>query len=160
MDKEILDNLILIAQLHEHRTAKMLDLSAEFVNATNKITVKFINHNEVQIAYNFYNQTVMEIVPSELTYDFLDDLLQRKDPEKVILKYGTLINIHDWPVQLRPSILQIQDEKNYDQYLRHLKLTSERFYVEYFDGIIILKDKEKKLLTNVLRLRNALQQCI
>jgi hypothetical protein len=159
MKDEILDNLMLIGQLHEHRTARMLN-SAEFVNETNKITVKITSDKELQIVYNLFNETKIEIVPSALIYEFFDELLKRIEEVKITLKHGTSIDVHDWKEQLRPSLLRIEEEKKYDQYLKYLKLTSGRFDVEYFDGIVVLKDKEKELLNNVLRLRNALQQCL
>jgi hypothetical protein len=159
-EDEILDNLILLGHLHGHRAARMLNQSAEFVNETNKITVKIVSHKEVQIAYNFHNQITPEIISSELIYEFFEDLLKRKETQKINLQYGTLIHVHHWKEQLQPALLKIEEEKSYDQYLKHLKIKSERFDVEYFDGIVVLRDKEKQLRNNVLRLRKALQQCI
>jgi len=160
IENELLNNLILIGQLRGHRTAKMLDISAEFINEINKITVKIMNDKQVQIAYNFSNQTIIETVSGNFVYEFLDDLLQRRNQLQITLKYGTLIELNNWQELLQPGLLKIQEEKNYDQYLKHLKLTLDRFSLEYFDGIVVLKDEKKELLTNVFRLRNALQQSL
>lgn len=160
MEAEILDNLLLMGELHEHRVARMLNRVAEFVNKTNKITVKIISDKELQIMYNVFNETKIEIIPGTLIYEFFDELLKRKEAVEITLKYGILIDVRDWKGQLQPSLLRIQEEKNYDRYLKHLKLTTERFDVEYFDGIVVIKDKEKQLLNNALRIEKALQQCI
>lgn len=157
---DLLSNVILLAQLRNHRAAKMPDLSAEFVNAINKIKIEVLNDEQVQIQYNFYDQNIVEIITSNSTYEFLDELLQRNDQVQITSREGVLIDPNVWRHQLKPSLLKIHEEKNYDHYLKHLKLELDRFGLEYFDDIVVLKDKENRLLTNVLRLRNALQQCM
>src|SRR5918993_1199563 len=102
---ELLNNLIWLGQLRDHRTARMLDPSAEFVNEINKITVKILDDKQAQIQYNVYNQSVINTVPSNLIYEFLDDLFQRNEQVQITLKNGTIIEPNDWRDQLKPGLL-------------------------------------------------------
>ncbi|MES1182136.1 MAG: hypothetical protein ABUL44_05005 [Flavobacterium sp.] len=160
MEHEILDNLILLGLLHDHHTAKMQDYSAQFVNMINQISVKILNQKEILVGYNFYDQNIFELLPSDLIYDFFEELLLRENANKVNVKYGNVIEVFDWKEQLKPNLVKIQSERSYDRYLKNLTLTSLRFETEYFDGIVIVRDKENELRTNVLKLKSAIEQCI
>ncbi|MFA8434277.1 MAG: hypothetical protein ACEPOZ_07150 [Marinifilaceae bacterium] len=160
MRTETLNNLILLGQLHKHNTARLLDYSAELINQTNHLILKIINEKEIQVRYNFYDNIQIELIPTTAIYDFLENLLTREESNKIDVKTGVTIEVCDWKDQLKSNLIKIQSEKNYDQYLKHLRLESERFKIEYFDGIVVLRDKNKELLTSVFELKNALQQAV
>lgn len=160
MEDEFLNNLILLGHLHEHRAAKMHDYSAEFIGPVNQIIIRRLNENDIKVRYNLHDQIKLEVVPDIFIYDIMDELLIREEANKVEIKSGKVIEVQNWKEQLRPIFVKIQNEKDYNHYLKHLRIVSERFEVEYFDDILVLRDREKNLLTNVLKLKNAVQQCI
>ncbi|TYP75315.1 hypothetical protein [Aquimarina intermedia] len=160
MDKEIIYKLFLLGQLHEHRADYMNDNSAELLNPINKIIVKIISKDEIQVRYNYYDENLIVMLTSETIYDFLEDLLTRDNAHKINTKTGELILIEKWKDELKDYIMKIQLDKEYDRYLKHVKLESMRFEIEYYDGIIVLRDKNKELITNILMLKNAVQHAI
>jgi hypothetical protein len=160
MDKEIIYKLFLLGQLHEHRADYMNDNSAELLNPINKIIVKIISKDEIQVKYNYYDENLIVMLTSETIYDFLEDLLTRDNAHKINTKTGELILIEKWKHELKDYIMKIQLDKDYDRYLKHVKLESMRFEIEYYDGIIVLRDKNKELITNILMLKNAVQHAI
>ena len=160
MDKDILHNLVLLAKLHKHQTALLQGGSAEIINSINKISVELISDEKINIRYNYYEQFVETELTPETVYSFFEDLLMRGEAIKVEQRDNELVIIADWKNELKEHIDSIQQEKNYNQYLKHLRLESDRFEIEFFDGMIVLRDKDKKLMTNTLWLKNAVQQCV
>lgn len=159
-EDEILNNLLLLGKLYEHQTEKANSHSVQLINMINNITIDILNNKEIQVCYNFYDQKIREILSKDSIYSFIDELLRREKANKINLNSGISISILDFKEQFEQNLIEIKTEKKYNPYLKHLKLTSERFYIEYYDNIIILKDKEEKLLINILKLENALQQCV
>lgn len=160
MDKETVYKLVLLAKLHNHQTAYLNDKSVEIINPVNKILVELISVGKIKIRFNYYEEFIETLLTPKTVYSFFEDLLTRDEAAKVEEKNNDLIIIADWKNELKEHIDAIQQEKNYNQYLKHLRLSSDRFEIEYFDGIIVLRDKDKVMMTNTLGLKNAVQQCV
>lgn len=160
MDKEIVYKLVLLAKLHDHQIACLNDKSVEIINSVNKILVELISDGEIKIRFNYYEELIETVLTPKTVYSFFEDLLMRDEATKVEQKNNDLITIADWKNDLKKHIDTIQREKSYNQYLKHLRVDSDRFEIEYFDGIIVLRDKDKKMMTNILELKNAVQQCV
>lgn len=160
MDKEILYKLILLGKLHKHQTEYLKDNSAELMNPINKILVEIISDDKIRIRYNYNDDNLIIVLTTETVYDFFEDLLTREVERKLDVKLRSLILIDNWKIELKEYINIIQQEKDYNPYLKHLKYYSSRFEVEYYDDIIVLRDKEGELMTNVLRLKDAIQQIL
>lgn len=157
MDKENLYKLVLLGKLHNHQTSYLKHNSAEIINPINKIIIELLSTGNIKIRYNYCEKFVETVTTTNTVYSFFEDLLLRCESIKVDLKNNSLIQIADWKTELKEHIVKIQQEQDYNQYLKHLKLESERFEIEYYDGIIVLRDKHKELLTKVMTLKNAVQ---
>ena len=153
MDKEVIYKLVLLGKLHKHQTDYLKDSSVEIINSINKIIVVIISDGKIKIKYNYYEEFTETVLTTKTVYSFFEDLLTREEAIKIDLKNNDLIIIADWKNELKEHIDTIQQEKNYNQYLKHLRADSDRFEIEYFDGIIVLRDKDKKLMTNTLGLK-------
>lgn len=153
MNKELLAKLSLLGELHVHSLSVMNEHTVVLMNAMNKILIT--DREEIQIQYNYYEKNIVEVPKYSTVYDFFERLLTRSEVVKIDITEGELILIEHWKDELKPSIDQIQKEKNYNHYLKRLKLESQKFEIEYYEDVIIIRDKAKKMLTNVLRLKEA-----
>lgn len=160
MDNEIIYKLFLLGQLHEHFADYLKDNSAEFINPINKIIIKIVSNNDIHVRYNHFDEYLDVLLTNETIFDFFEVLLTRDNAYKIDIKTGKPILIEKWNEELKDYIMKIHLDKDYNRYLKHEKLESERFEIEYYDGIIVLRDKNKELITNVMTLKNAVQQTV
>lgn len=160
MINEILDNIVLLGKLHKHECSKTIK-TADLYSPINRIIIKIINEKEIQVKYNVCDETKIVELPILTAYDFVEKLIIRIKSIEITPKIGELIEVNNSSnKQLIQDIIEIQSEKNYNRYLKHLKSDSDiRFEVEYFDDIIIIRDKENILLTTILKLSNAVKNC-
>ena len=157
MESNILNNLILLGQLHEHMSGRINNGTVELINRTNKIIVKILTEKTIGVEYNVFGNKKNIEISTAISYDFLEELLARNEPIEIDTKDGELIEITDWKNELQSAIQEIYSQKNYNHYLKNLKIDSLRFEVEYYDNIVVIRDKNKSLLTNVEVLKNAVQ---
>jgi len=158
MIAEILDNIILLGKLHEHTCSRTTSITAELYSPVNRINTKIINEQEIQVKYNLDDGTKIVELPILTTYDFVEKLLIRTTRTDITPKIGDLIEVANFKEQLKQDLKELQSEKNYNHYLKHLKLDSDiRFEVEYFDPIVIIRDKQNILLSTILKLTNAVK---
>ena len=160
MKNEELYNVILLGQLHGHQYALLNNNSLELLNQTNKILIKTLNGKDITLEYNVFDNKKIVEIPITYLYDFLERLLKRTTQTEVHKKGGELVEVLNYKDELKSAILKIEDSKNYNHYLKKLKIDSTRFEVEYYDNIIVMRDKNKNLLTNVETLKNAVQHYI
>ncbi len=161
MITKILNAIILLGKLHKHECAKTRNDSLELYNQVNRIILKVTNEEKIQVKYNIFDENIIVELSNFTIYDFLEKLLLRIDNSiEIKPKIGALVEIPKWKNQLKQDLIKLEAEKNYNHYLKHSKMNSIRFEIEYFDNIVIIRDKENILLTNVLTLKNALQHYI
>jgi hypothetical protein len=158
MINEILDNIILLGKLHEHSCSRTTNITAELYSPVNRIIIKIINEKEIQVKYNVDDQTKVVELPIFTTYDFVEKLIIRTTRTDIMPKIGELIEVSNFKEQLKQDLKELQSEKNYNHYLKHIKFKTDiRFEVEYFDDIVIIRDKQNILLTTILKLSNAIK---
>ncbi|MNR22589.1 hypothetical protein D3C85_1395500 [compost metagenome] len=155
MIDEILDNILLLGKLHKHECSKTIK-TAELYSPINRIIIKIIDEKEIQVKYNVCDETKIVELPILTTYDFVEKLIIRTARIQITPKIGKLIEINKG--QLKQDLIELQREKNYNHYLKHVKFDSDiRFEVEYFDDMVIIRDKQNIFLTTILKLRNAIK---
>jgi hypothetical protein len=156
MTNEILVNIILLGKLHKHECSRTINSIVELYSPINRIIIKMIDEKEIQVKYNLDDETKVIELPIFKVYDFVEKLIIRTARIEITPKTGELIEICNFNERFQQSILEIQSEKNYNHYLKHLKFDIDmKFEVEYFDDIIILRDKQNILLTNIFKLNDA-----
>lgn len=160
MEKEAIYKLVLLGKLHKHQTDYLKDSSVEIINPINKILVDILSDGKIKIRYNSYEEFTETVLTTKTVYSFVEDLLTREEAIKIDLKNNDPILIADWKNELKEPLKKIQQEKDYNQYLKHLKIESDRFEIEYFDGLIILRDRNKEMMTNILEIKNAVQHFV
>lgn len=160
MDKEALYKLVLLGKLHKHQADYLKDSSAEIINPINKILVEILSDGKIKIKYNYFEEFTETVLTTKTVYSFFEGLLTREEAIKIDLKNNDPILIADWKNELKEPLKKNQLEKDYNQYLKHLKIESDRFEIEYFNGLIILRDRDKVMMTNILEIKNAVQHAI
>lgn len=142
---------------YKYECSKTLDITAELYSPVNRIIIKIINEKEIQVKYNLDDETKVVELPIFTTYDFVEKVIIRTSRIDIIPKIGELIEVNNFKEQLKQNLIEIQIEKNYNHYLKHLKSDTDiRFEIEYFDEIILIRDTQYILLTDILKLRNAI----
>ena len=152
INKEILYKIKIFGQLHKCRTHIKNNSCIELINATSRVNIKIINTKEIQLDYNNFDEQKTILLDEFSIYDFLQNILNRENENEVEPKKGKIIDFTIYEEELKPKMIKIQDEKNYNHFLKQTKEETIRFEIEYFDGILVIKDKYGKLLSIVLEL--------
>jgi len=98
-------------------------------------------------------------VPKETVYHFCLNLFKRQnDDVEVIYSIAKPIDIDEWfKIEEKESvevINAIQKELGYNYRLKHLFLETSRFEINYFNGLLILEDKENEFFSNMFNFKN------
>lgn len=158
MDKIIIEDLKILSENFKHKFDTFSD-TIVLVNEINKIRIKPENDTNFRITYNLCFDEKMILVSKETTYHFVLELFKRKDADLVVNSlYKKRIDIEEWfKIEKEESlsiINEIQKELDYNYRLKHLILETKRFEITYFNGLLILEDKQKEYYVNVFNFRN------
>ncbi|MBO9584611.1 MAG: hypothetical protein J7574_10685 [Flavobacterium sp.] len=156
MTKTIIENLKILSENYNLKFDAFSN-SVIFINEINKIRVQLENDVSFRITYNFHLEEKTLLIPEEAVYHFCLDLFKRKNDGIEEAFVGKRMNINKWfKIEEKESldiVNAIQKELDYNHRLKHLVLQSNRFEVTYFNGLLILEDKEKEYFSNVFNFR-------
>ncbi|WP_433830752.1 hypothetical protein [Flavobacterium anhuiense] len=158
MDKTIIENLKILSENFKH-TFDTFSNSVIFVNDVNKIRVQLEDETNFRITYNLNFDEKVIVASEETVYHFCLNLFKRQtDDLEVILGIGKPIEIDEWFQMEKKEALDvvnaIQKELDYNYRLKHLFLETSRFEITYFNGLLVLEDKQKEYFSNVFNFRN------
>lgn len=158
MDNLIIENLKILSEKFEHKFDTFSN-SIIFISGINKIKIQFEDSKSFKITYNLYLSEKTVFISKEALYDFCLDLFKRQnDDTEVICNVGKIIEIEDWfEIEKKESldiVDNIQKELDYNYRIKSLSLESPCFKATYFNGLLILEDKNKKYLSNVFNFKS------
>ncbi len=159
-NQSMLSKLSMLGEMLYHRIGKLND-SLEVINVVNKILIT--NRNDrVSIRYNSNRGDISIDVEGNKVYDFYLRLLSRDVNNVVAEGIGVPLYISDWLDIERTEVMnilkQIESELNNDK-LKYISLGTDRVNVKYYNGILLLEDKQEIFLRNVVAYKDVMQQC-
>jgi|GEM_PF-5896789 len=158
MDKKNIENLKIVSEYFNHKFDTFSN-AIIFVNEVNKIGVQLEDETNFRITYNLNFDEKILFVSEETVYHFCLNLFKRQnDDVEVIYSIAKPIDIDEWfKIEEKESvevINAIQKELEYNYRLKHLFLETSRFEINYFNGLLILEDKENEFFSNVFNFKN------
>ncbi|MCR4029310.1 MULTISPECIES: hypothetical protein [Flavobacterium] len=158
MTKIIIENLKILSENFKHKFDTFSD-TIIFVNEVNKIRIRPENNTNFRITYNLCLDEKTILVSKETIYHFVLELFKRKDTDTEVNSFHKkTIDIEEWfKIEKEESlniISEIEKELDYNYRLKYLILETKRFEITYFNGLLILEDKQKEYSANVFNFRN------
>ncbi|WDF65705.1 hypothetical protein [Flavobacterium sp. KACC 22763] len=160
MAETIIENLKILSEKFKHNF-DVFSNSVIFVNEVNKIRIEKEDDASCKVTYNLHFNEKTLLVSEEALYHFCLDLFNRQnDNIEVLLSVCKPIEINEWfkieEAESLHIITSIQKELEYNCKLKYLFLESDRFETNYFNGLLIIEDKQKEYLSNIFNFRNSL----
>lgn len=154
MDNKYFFNITLLCEKYNHIVG-VFSKTIEILNNINKITIKIDNSDTFSIRYNLNSIEKKILVSKEMIYDSVLNLLKREDTVEIFSPIGNPIEIDEWykiegKIALE-IINEIKSELNYNYRIKSIDFKSDRFNVCFYNGILILEDRNKNYLPNVFK---------
>jgi len=153
MDKTIIENLKILSENFNYKF-DTFSKSVIFVNEVNKIRVQLEDDTNFRITYNLHFTEKTILVSREAVYHFCLALFKRQNIDnEVVFSISKPIDIDEWfkieKKEFLDIINAIQKELDYNYRLKHLSSESSRFEITYFNGLLVLEDKQQEYFSNV-----------
>ena len=159
VDNEMKYILIAFAKLYDYQTYDLENESMEFINYFNKMTLRPIDKDTFSISYNLEDGQHEVLCKTESIYHTFEVLLNRKNYEIISVRNEKEICLAEHFHELKTILFSLIESKTYNHYLKHEKLQSERFEIEYYDNMVLFRDKQDKLLTNAFSYKKVYNMC-
>lgn len=154
MENKYFFNIKLLCEKYNYKVG-VFSNKIEILNNINKVIIEIENNDTFAIRYNLNSIEKILLVSKEMIYDSVLNLLKREDTEEILIPTGIPIEIEEWYNLEKKGALEIineiKSELNYNYRIKNIDFKSNRFNVCFYNGILILEDRNKSYLPNIFK---------